>query len=74
MPRYWASRRFCRSGRLGDDGDVHRVISLGYGDRTLDCQLDAPLIRKIGTGVTVGEEHPRHAVRLNQDVDRRHAQ
>jgi hypothetical protein len=50
------------------------VISLGYGDRTLDCLLDAPLIRKIGTGVTVGEEYPRHAVRLNQNVDRRHAQ
>ena len=38
----------------------------------LDCLLDAPLIRKIGTSVTVVEEHSRHAVRLNQDVDRRH--
>ena len=34
MPRNWASRRFRRSGRLGDDGDVHRHHAL-LGERVI---------------------------------------
>jgi hypothetical protein len=54
--------------------DIARVVILGLGDgnRVLNRDLDAPLIRLIRGGTAAVEEHPRHAMWLGLNGDHRH--